>query len=102
MKLWLGAMLESVLRVITVILYAIAFLLHIWTTVIAYGWSDSSFVVGLTFVFPIFSEIFWVTFLWSKTGIFFTPYATVVVIFTVVVIVTMTISSILENSNVEI
>ncbi|HST52870.1 MAG TPA: hypothetical protein VLJ61_12735 [Pyrinomonadaceae bacterium] len=102
MKLWLGAILESTLKVVAIILYALAFLLHIWTTVIAYEWSESSFIVGLTFLFPVISEVFWIIFLWSKTGIFFTPYAIVVIVFTIIVLVTMITSTILENSDVEV
>jgi hypothetical protein len=74
----------------------IAIAIHVWTTVIAYGWTESAFLTGLTFIFIGAAEVAWIIILWFKTGTLFTPYAIVIFIFIAGIILLSVWSNIVE------
>jgi hypothetical protein len=61
------------------LLKVLAIGIHLWTVVIAYNWSDSVLITGLTFIMPVLAEIGWMVILWLKTKTFFTPFAVVII-----------------------
>ena len=69
------------LNIVEILLKLLAVIIHLWTTVIAYNWSDSILIAVLTFFLPVLAELGWIVILWMKTGIFLTPFAIVILSF---------------------
>lgn len=61
----------------------IGFLVHIWTCVIIYGWSELGLLSWLAFFFPIISQLGLIIFFWIKFGTPFVAYT--IVLFSVLI-----------------
>lgn len=62
------------------LLGGLGLLIHLLTMLMA--WHFKGFIAAvLSLSFPVIAQIYWVIYLWRETGIFFTPYTTLITVY---------------------
>lgn len=89
--------LHLIFQTCLLLLKLVGFLIHLWSIVIIYGWTESLLLCGIGFFFPLLTQVALIFGLWRATGTFFTPFTIVVLGFLITFIVIAYLTTVTES-----